>query len=83
MAVRRYSGGWSEARYEEHRQVLRMALEAAAIDAIGDPVWARYDSPMKPWFLRRNEVMIEIDWRGEDTMAHTDDARPRLTPGAH
>ncbi len=28
---------------------------------IGDPIWARYDPPWKPWFLRRNEVLVELD----------------------
>ena len=62
MAVRRYSGSWREANYEEHRDALLAALEGASIDVVGGPVWARYDSPMKPWFLRRNEVMVEIEW---------------------
>lgn len=62
MAVRRYTGSWGEANYEEHRQALLAALESASIDVVGEPVWARYDSPMKPWFMRRNEVMIEIEW---------------------
>ena len=62
MAVRRYSGGWGEANYEKHRDALLAALEGASIDIVGEPVWARYDSPMKPWFLRRNEVMVAIEW---------------------
>jgi hypothetical protein len=27
----------------------------------GEPVWARYDPPFMPWFLRRNEVLIPIE----------------------
>jgi hypothetical protein len=26
-------------------------------------VFARYNAPFTPWFLRRNEIMIEIDWK--------------------
>jgi hypothetical protein len=27
----------------------------------GGAVWARYDPPFMPWFLRRNEVLIPIE----------------------
>jgi hypothetical protein len=27
----------------------------------GEPRWARYDPPWKPWFLRRNEVIVPIE----------------------
>jgi hypothetical protein len=27
---------------------------------IGDPIWARYNPPFTPWFLRRNEILIPI-----------------------
>lgn len=63
MAVRRYSGSWSEANYEEHRAALFEALAAAGIEAAGPPVWARYNAPVTPWFMRRNEVMVEVDWK--------------------
>jgi hypothetical protein len=33
---------------------------------VGSPVWARYDPPWKPWFLRRNEVLIEVTPRSSD-----------------
>jgi len=26
----------------------------------GEPVWARYNAPFTPWFLRRNEVLIPV-----------------------
>jgi hypothetical protein len=26
----------------------------------GEPVYARYDPPFMPWFLRRNEILVEI-----------------------
>jgi hypothetical protein len=28
--------------------------------SVGEPRWARYDPPWKPWFARRNEVIIPI-----------------------
>jgi hypothetical protein len=65
MAVRRYSGGWSEKRYRKNETALLDALQADRIEATGIPVFARYNAPFTPWFLRRNEVMIEIDWTGQ------------------
>jgi hypothetical protein len=71
MAVRRYSGSWSEANYLEHRTALYEAIGAAGLEPTGPPVWARYNAPITPWFLRRNEVMVEVSWppaaaRGQD-----------------
>jgi hypothetical protein len=61
VAVIRYSGTWSQERYEEHLARLRDALTGAGLRWRGEPVWARYDPPWKPWFLRRNEIWLELD----------------------
>jgi len=61
LAVISYSGTWSQERYEEHLQSLRDAMAQAGLPARGEPVWARYDPPWKPWFLRRNEIWLEVD----------------------
>jgi hypothetical protein len=66
MAVHRYSGSWSEERYNEHEKLFLEALATDRIETIGTPVFARYNAPFTPWFLRRNEIMIEIDWRGPE-----------------
>lgn len=66
MAVHRYSGGWSEERYREHEQTLLDALAADRVGTKGAPVFARYNAPFTPWFLRRNEIMVEIDWKHTD-----------------
>jgi hypothetical protein len=60
MAVHRYSGRWTEDKYLKNEEVLRSALAAQGIQTVGDPVFARYNSPFSLPFLRRNEVMIEI-----------------------
>jgi len=59
-AVIRYSGFWSEQRYREHLQELRTWIAAQELKATDEPVWARYDPPFKPWFMRRNEVLIPV-----------------------
>jgi SOUL heme-binding protein len=60
VAVLRYSGTWSEERYLEKLAELRAAMEKASLRAVGEPVWARYDPPFVPWFLRTNEILVEI-----------------------
>ena len=62
VAVRRYSGGWSEARYAENKKALLEALARDNVSAIGAAEFARYDSPFKLWFLRRNEIWVPIKW---------------------
>lgn len=59
-AVIRYSGFWSEERYREHLQELRAWIAAQGLEATGEPVWARYDPPFKPWFMRRNEILVPV-----------------------
>ncbi|MCH1447619.1 MAG: heme-binding protein [Candidatus Nanopelagicales bacterium] len=60
-AATRYSGRWSRSGYNEHLQQLQSALERDGLRAVGEPRFARFDSPMKPWFLRRNEVHIDVE----------------------
>jgi hypothetical protein len=60
MAALRYSGTWSRARYQVREDRLRQLIGQAGLKITGDPVWARYNSPFVPWFLRRNEVLIPV-----------------------
>ncbi|MDP2877410.1 MAG: heme-binding protein [Holophaga sp.] len=60
MAALTYSGIWSEARYQSHLNNLRKALNREGLKALGEPVWARYDAPWTPWFLRTNEILVEV-----------------------
>ena len=66
MAVHRYSGTWSEKRYEEHEKILLDALATDRVKTRAAPVFARYNAPFTPWFLRRNEIMVEIEWKEQD-----------------
>jgi hypothetical protein len=60
----RFSGRWRETRYEQHVEELRAALAAAGLTALGSPRFARFDPPFKPWFLRRNEVLLDVEEPG-------------------
>jgi hypothetical protein len=60
MAAIRYSGTWSQKRFEKNRALLQAAIEKRGLQPVGQPVWARYDPPFMPWFLRRNEVLIRV-----------------------
>ncbi len=60
MAAVRYSGTWSQPRYANNLARLREWMKAQGLAAAGDPVWARYNPPFTPWFLRRNEVLVPL-----------------------
>ena len=60
MAAIRYSGTWSQKRYENKKALLQGAIEKRGLKMVGVPVWSRYDPPFMPWFLRRNEVLIPV-----------------------
>ena len=61
MAVLRYSGMWSEKSDLSHERELTAWMGKMGLTPIGNTIWARYNPPFTPWFLRRNEVMILID----------------------
>ena len=60
VAVIRYSGFWSDANYDEHLAMLQAALRAAGLPWTGDAIYARYDAPFVPWFMRRNEIWLHL-----------------------
>jgi SOUL heme-binding protein len=59
-AVIRYSGTWTESNYNENLKKLKAATDAASINTNGEPVLARYNGPMTPWFMRRNEIWLAV-----------------------
>ena len=60
VAVFTYSGFWSESRYLEKLEEFQMALKKNAVLTKGAPEFARYNSPFQIWFLRRNEIWLEV-----------------------
>ncbi|MGB8635432.1 MAG: heme-binding protein [Rhodanobacteraceae bacterium] len=60
MAAVRYTGFWSEKAYLRHRDELLAWIEQKGFSVAGEPVWARYNPPFMPWFLRRNEILVPV-----------------------
>jgi hypothetical protein len=60
MAAFGYSGTWSRGRYEEKEKRLKELIRQKGLIIVGAPVFARYNPPFMPWFLRRNEVLIPV-----------------------
>ncbi len=71
MAARRYSGRWTLKNYREQEATLLTALRNAGLTPVAPPVYARYNAPFTPWFMRRNEVLVEVQ----------DDPSSATTPG--
>ena len=61
MAAVRYSGTWSVKNYQQHRQGLEAWIAAQGLKPAGEAVWARYNAPFTPWFMRRNEILIPVN----------------------
>lgn len=60
MAAVRYSGFWSEEGYLKNKDRLEAWISKMDLEAVGEPIWARYNPPFMPWFLRRNEILIPV-----------------------
>jgi hypothetical protein len=60
VAAVRFSGTWSEDRFANHEGKLRAQLTKLGLQSVGEAVYARYNPPFTPWFMRRNEVMIPV-----------------------
>ena len=61
FAVLRFGGGRTAGNEEKALGKLKAWLEAGKIAAKGEPIFAYYDPPWTPVFMRRNEVIIQIE----------------------
>jgi hypothetical protein len=61
IAAIRYSGTWSQKRYEAKKASLEEFMQTKGLVSTGKPVFARYNPPFELWFLRRNEVLIPVE----------------------
>jgi len=64
MAAVQYSGFWSEENYLSHKLELESWIRSIGLASSGNAIWARYNAPLTPWFLRRNEVLIPVEQGG-------------------
>jgi hypothetical protein len=60
VAALKYSGTWSKKRFEKKKERLESLIQERGLRPVGEPVFARYNPPFMPWFLRRNEVLITV-----------------------
>ena len=61
LAAIKYSGTWGRERYEDKERRLRELILQRGLKIVGEPIFARYNPPFMPWFLRRNEVLIPVN----------------------
>ncbi len=62
VAARRFSGWARQADYDRQSGALVAALERDALTTRSNPVLAQYNAPYTPGPMRRNEILVEIDW---------------------
>ena len=61
MAVLKYSGTWSQERMARKTRELLDRLAKEKLRPSGEILFARYDPPWTPWFMRTNEVQIVVE----------------------
>ena len=59
-AAARFSGRWTRKGFEDRGAALRRAVAAAGLRPNGPVRYARFNPPLTPWFLRRNEVVQPV-----------------------
>ena len=60
VAVVRYSGFWSKKGYLKNMALLHEWVKVKGLHILEEPIWARYNAPFIPWFLRRNEILLVV-----------------------
>jgi len=60
MATVRYSGFWNEKNYLKNKLKLDAWIEEKQLNVSGEAIWARYNAPFVPWFVRRNEILVPV-----------------------
>ena len=60
VAVMTFSGQWNESFLNRKGELLLAGVNRAGLTPAGSVYFARYDPPWKPWFLRRNEALVDL-----------------------
>jgi hypothetical protein len=61
VAALKFSGRWSNSIFKKKSKEMLEELKKAGIKTVGQVFTMRYNGPFTPWFMRRNEVAIEIE----------------------
>ncbi|MFG2102554.1 SOUL family heme-binding protein [Micromonospora echinaurantiaca] len=59
-AAVRFAGRWTAREFDRRATALGRAVIAAGLRPNGAVRYARFDPPWRPWFLRRNEVVLPV-----------------------
>ena len=62
VAALRFSGRWSNSLFKKKSNELLEELKKANISTVGNFFSMRYNGPFTPWFMRRNEVAVPIEF---------------------
>lgn len=60
VAVLRFSSMWTDSALNARKEELQALLKAKGLKPVGEPSFAFYDPPWKPYFWRRNEILQDI-----------------------
>ena len=61
VAALRFSGRWSDSNFNAKSKELLEELAQAKVKTKGGVFTMLYNAPFTPWFMRRNEVAIEVE----------------------
>ena len=61
VAARIFSGLWTQKTYQSNENILLNSMVNRNIQPSSEFIVARHNSPFNLWFLRRNEVLVELE----------------------
>ncbi|MEI7599397.1 MAG: heme-binding protein [Aestuariivirga sp.] len=56
----RFSGWWSDPLFTQKNAELQAWLQKKGLTTVGPPIFAYYNDPFTPGFLRRNEILYDL-----------------------
>jgi hypothetical protein len=61
VAALKFSGRWSNSIFKKKSKEMLEELTKAGMKSAGQVFTMRYNGPFTPWFMRRNEVGVEVE----------------------
>ena len=71
VAALKFSGRWSNSIFKKKSKEMLEELKKAEIETVGQVFTMRYNGPFTPWFMRRNEVAVEVELSPSKSSAST------------